>query len=1040
MQSGKRKSDSLPNELYKNLLKTWTMVYNSPDDTGNLDLVEKALALVPFKDLSKSKMSQSLEDIIIKLLREALDLCHRKRPEKLAYYSKRLSRLLDMLEIAEESVIFVVSLFYRCVEVQIEVESQWRTGFEDAHLHPIAKRDWDNKFEETSLKGIDFGERALSLLRSGQRKKAFAEENSKNHSWNVLMEAKLLIEMGNILIELAKLDDDYFKKSKEEFTKALQCAKKLNDQKLEFKCLYNIGYLNENLELYDFALNCYKEELAYRMKHFDYSNSIITKLSMADCYLKKFKNQKAYELVTEAKKLVDRITSESVKQKRRQEIEEKLKVIRVQIDYSQELQILLQENSEDGLVYKKMTSLTEKNLRRAIEIALIIGQEKMFLAAFECTFRPTQKIVEEESKKLNFLTLPTEPIKLEGSTASEKMAKFASWDSKTTEQSYPVRNPALHAALLNYLSSGHLAWMHEPLLEVFLTRRTFRPTSIPLFTRILADKYARVSKLLESADEEVEDFVLQSVELANVIDDAFNHKETSEVPDIIEKEFWRVMDMIKIIKNVRLMGVILVNLEIIYKKYNDQYMKNKVADIIEKFKKTERFDEVVIERRVRTLQNNVKLEPVTAKRPEFNQYSKRGMDIEDGDSDSSHIPEFIGDFKSISIPLPFQPKSRENSSPNIISPLPRKPTPVQSKYQFKQNKIFSNLASEAMLLKITSNYTPLGPYLQEAFVAEINLRSLFESDSVDFGQFAPMSQSHLDSLFSTLARKVSLERMPVSLRIKSLDFGGLQISRKHLNLLEKSELSRVFFEGLCTYKHRKAEIDHLTAQSIIEKLNPNITECQLGGFLQESHGMDDIEISLQIASHLLSLPKIYKLGLEKFGLSGIHGIQFEAGKLNHLGLAGNSITPAAAAWIIMKCYCSYTRLDMLDLSRQKSTPPEFSLPGYLYEVSDSVISKISLLERKNPLKDHLTKDPEDSNQSGKQYTLNLRGNSDFIDFVLQSFSNDTRNEVWRSLRSAICCYTRLLLGDIGQTAVRDFCRLLDHPATSFGDYSSLVYQ
>lgn len=992
---------SLPDNLFERLSEAYKTFNASHHTKKDLERAEKALRLIPSQFFEVKTGSDALQNLVLRLLKLTLPGFQLHMPTLVNSYSLKFYKLLKLLNSAEESVLFVTCLYYRCVALQIQVENLWKEGFSDAEIDPVGKRDWDNEFEEKGKKGIEYGDRALRIIEREKKKhrKKFYDEEDKY--WVDYTEINVTMETGNIYLEMSKLDDEYCRPAKERFARVIDLSQRVSDVKLEAKSCYNIAYLNEIQENFDKALEYYNKYLAFCLKFSHWSDAIDGRLMMSDCHVKSSRLELAYRQVNEAKKLLEKLRSsgDPAIEEKEEKVEGNQQYLDELKEETEELEKLLKELDTDSSRYKNLLQLQPADLIRAATLACRTYQITLFFAAFENTFRPS-KIEDQSAKPIpeTYLTLPLS-VKLEPNI-TPTMASLRPGDGP--EQQYPIHNASLHAALVNFLTLK-MEWFYEALLEVFEVKRTFMPTRIPLLYKMLTDKYSNV---LNAKPEDLNDFILKSVDLANALDDAFDHRKTKEVPLIIEQEFWRVMDMVKVNKNARLMGVILVNLEIIYKKYQDLHMQTQVADAIEKFKNTGKVEDVVIEKRIRFTEGDLR-------KIKQEDTSKNGL-FSGENSITSLNARFICDFKSSSRPVPTPIQSCFDDD-RSISNLPRVIAMP------KRNRHLSNLATEAMVVKVKSTYGSLAPYIKDGtYCLEINLRSLFESEHVDLSHLSPMQNYHVSLLVDSLCKNLMADRLPVALKLRSLNLTGIEITEKHCQQLEAFGLMGILFEGLISFKHCKAGLTLQTGQIILRRLNRNILECQLGGFFREVHELDELEEVIQIAENLLNYKSIEKLGLEKFGLGGLHGLEFESKTLKSLGLAGNLIGQSAMAWIIISSRLRFKSLEYLDLSRQRGVPGQTVIQGYLLDVAEDYVREL------------LTSDLSHDRSRGK--VLNLRENGDFIRFVINNFGDEIQRStaLWQALRNSLVYFRQILLGDLDKTDSTEFCSMLNHPDAAMG--------
>ena len=120
---------------------------------------------------------------------------------------------------------------------------------------------------------------------------------------------------------------------------------------------------------------------------------------------------------------------------------------------------------------------------------------------------------------------------------------------------------------------------------VSLCQSDAKPTrvcALPLIHRLVSQPFAEV---LQRPTHALEQFVEYCLDYANLLDDAHDSQANPVLPAAVEMAFRASLDLSLQAGKPKLVEIVLVNLEIIYKKYDDTGMLQVVGDQIDAYKR-----------------------------------------------------------------------------------------------------------------------------------------------------------------------------------------------------------------------------------------------------------------------------------------------------------------------------------------------------------------------------------------------------------------------------------------------------------------------
>jgi tetratricopeptide (TPR) repeat protein len=496
-------------------------------------------------------------------------------------------------------------------------EDMWNGREEggDGDMKYIEERDWMDAWEKKIREGLRKAQQAIDLAK---KKHVLTHDTGRRE----LM--KCLLSAGIICLNWALLDDDYNAKSLEYFSAGLEIANAESDDSYQYKFLCNEGVVLRNSKDYTRAVDKFNQALQMKIGMKDYGEMMAMRKELFKCYLLIPNVREAREMIERMKIDINRIDAD-----------ERPSLDLFQADYDnlcsliKELNTLVYRGGEEG-VYRRMGDMGGEDIQRMVEVAGNSNRVKIILSAIVDNYRDNG---DREYPPGYYDTGG-------GDTGKEK--RIGKLNKLTVTRPYmPIFPPAsLFAHPLRYISPFHHFLSHiltlanstsilEVVVNAFKINNYYKRYSLSALYTLL---HRTVQAYLED-EVSIGEYVTAYIDYANVLEDLLEKREGGRLNEMVETEFNKALNICIKEHNIKLVGLVLVNLEIVYRKWKDDIMIPRIKAAIDKFKIDRDCDGIVIN--------------VEPRRGIVQVGSGEKMVRGDGDSVSKVVyPSFEPDFKS----------------------------------------------------------------------------------------------------------------------------------------------------------------------------------------------------------------------------------------------------------------------------------------------------------------------------------------------------------------------------------------------------------
>ncbi len=867
----------------------------------------------------------------------------------------------------------------------------------DPDLLTIFIRDHSNVFEERGRAALQHLEHLQALL------KRIAANFGR------LCERELTAEYwytkANIYLSLSSLDTDYYSLAQTAFEKSQQFAGNAGLLHLKDDSQLNQGVLYLGMEHFDKALEFFHEHLRTCLKKDNHEGAVLARFNIAVCCRSKRKYARAEESVRKGLEAAKKIRDPQQREKELADLVALADSIQASQDSFARLEKLLAElrsSSSEGFF-----QLAEQKKVEVIELVAFTSSQQLLFSFFY-----ERSVGSEQLKDKSDRSLLEIPALLFGPFYSE--IRLPSLEGAKLFEHVPL----VHLVCEKFGRSQNLLLAFQAML---LQNNLYKPMAVFSFVKVLSFGHDELSKLVFA--ENWVNFAASVDDWCDLLRKRRGSTDTcTEIPECVELVHKKALEVAISLELSALVAVVLVNLEIIYKKYGDKEMADRVGQQIERFKRTKNCKSVTIALRSRvglvdpkaTLQPAAKAtqRPDPLAQPVQESRLSRLLDQKaEEDSDKQLYQEFflLGDFASRSRPVPVfaAPESLDQhvQLPSFNSTNPASGSPLE-------NQHLAHLAQTAVIASAAPDYSPLGPYLAANLsFPPFSLQTLFASPNLN------LSGLNLTTAAATSLFLLVEKHAPVRLSLLSADFSRNKLDASFLGFLSRpnSFAARLSLENVTRIDvrcNRLAATEDL--QAFERRLNLHVREVLVGAVaVAGERALEQRGLLHGVFEKLARRPVIERLVFGGCSLAGLRGMALGVCSLRVLEVPCNLVPPEEMAWILIQRKTLFPRLRLLDLSSQPHSPWNGSIPLFLHEVAD--LKSISL-----------SKDSSIA-VSSVETKLLLRDNSAFVDFVVSAFLDDQQSPIWQHLKQAIRDFDRVQVRPCHSLHLDTFCEMLEHP-------------